>query len=794
MAYATDYDLWVGGKQVTSSIEKDVFGDGKVSYSPGTAGNPGTLTLNGYSYSGKGYDYTKYNTYGAGIYTDNSSLKIVLNGDNSVIVSGNSTGNYGFSINGNLIIEGSGNLTATGGVEAAGSSGIFVMQKLTIDGGNVSANGQNGIYVANDLTINSGNITAIGNKYGITIYSGNAYINGGNVTASGNGNNGYGIYAANGLTISGGKVSATGNEHGINAGSGSNYVDIVDDGTVIAAGGTKSIFGIVHNTKIGTGWTDKEGTEGEEQISVSTGQNLSFRKVQFPEELDPATVSVAPKAKTLTYTGSAQELVTAGTTDDGTMQYALGVNGTTAPTTGYTSSIPSGTNSGIYYVWFKAKGNTGYTDSTPGCVQVTIGKAEPVVTTPTAKTLTYTGSAQELVNAGKATGGTMQYALGTKDAATGSYTTSIPTKTDAGTYYVWYKVKGDENHSDAAPAGPVTVTINAAGLKILCDPENGGRVEQVSFGEDYVGYTAIPAEGWKFLKWTYNANVSGIGPQEFSGKDAFFMFTATDIVAHFVKGDDEIVTITLDAAGGTGTMAPVQIEKGSQYTFPKSSFIPPADKVFAHWKIGEKPYAVNDVITVNADLTVTAVWTEEKSEEEKSEDKDSKIVSVGLTSVPDGLKDKFSSIKDLKSALLRALSSKGTFAGEENTVFYDVVLMVRRNGGDWVPATKEDFEDGPLTVKLEYPAGTGMNTHNFTVVHMFTVNTPGEVEIPAVTKKEDGIYVNLDGLSPVAISWTKIDEKAIDSLPQTGDTERPLIYGLVALAACIGVGLLIKKK
>ncbi len=418
--------------------------------------------------------------------------------------------------------------------------------------------------------------------------------------------------------------------------------------------------------------------------------------------------------------------------------------------------------------------------------------AATVTRAPAANNLTYTGSAQKLVTAGEATGGEMQYALG--DNATtapdaSAFTASIPAKTDAGTYYVWYKVKGDENHSDAAPAGPVTVTINAAGLKILCDPENGGRVELVSSGEDYVGYTAIPAEGWKFQKWTYNANVSGIGPQEFSGKDAFFMFTATDVVAHFVKGDDEIVTITFDAAGGTGTMAPVQIEKESKYTFPNSSFIPPADKAFAHWKIGEKSYAVNETITVNADLTVTAVWTEEKSE-----DKESKIVQNGLTSVPDELKNKFSSVKDLKDALLRAILSKGMFASEENSVFYDVVLMVRRNGGSWERATKEDFEDGPLTVKLEYPAGTGKNTHNFTVVHMFTANTPGKIETPAVTKKEDGIYVNLDGLSPVAISWTKIDEKAIDSLPQTGDTERPLIYGLVALAACIGVGLLIKKK
>ena len=46
----------------------------------------------------------------------------------------------------------------------------------------------------------------------------------------------------------------------------------------------------------------------------------------------------------------------------------------------------------------------------------------------------------------------MQYALGTKDAATEPYTTSIPTATKAGTYYVWYKVKGDENHIDTEPA------------------------------------------------------------------------------------------------------------------------------------------------------------------------------------------------------------------------------------------------------------------------------------------------------------------------------------------------------
>ena len=59
--------------------------------------------------------------------------------------------------------------------------------------------------------------------------------------------------------------------------------------------------------------------------------------------------------------------------------------------------------------------------------------APTIKTQPEAKTLTYNGQAQELVTAGTVEGGTMQYALGTKDAATEEYTESIPTATNAGT-------------------------------------------------------------------------------------------------------------------------------------------------------------------------------------------------------------------------------------------------------------------------------------------------------------------------------------------------------------------------
>ena len=90
---------------------------------------------------------------------------------------------------------------------------------------------------------------------------------------------------------------------------------------------------------------------------------------------------------------------------------------------------------------------------------LTVNKVDSTAATVTANTLIYTAL---VTVTGEATGGTMQYALGTKDAATEEYTTSIPAATNAGTYYVWYKVVGDENHTDTEAACiPVTVAKKA---------------------------------------------------------------------------------------------------------------------------------------------------------------------------------------------------------------------------------------------------------------------------------------------------------------------------------------------
>lgn len=116
-----------------------------------------------------------------------------------------------------------------------------------------------------------------------------------------------------------------------------------------------------------------------------------------------------------------------------------------------------------------AKGYEEYATAT-GTVTIKVNKADPAFIAPTAQeNLTYTGQEQALIIAGsvKDDGPTMQYSL----KEDGTYSQDIPTGTDAGTYTVWYRVFGDANHNDTAPAS-VTVRI---GKKPL--PITGGTAE-----------------------------------------------------------------------------------------------------------------------------------------------------------------------------------------------------------------------------------------------------------------------------------------------------------------------------
>lgn len=98
--------------------------------------------------------------------------------------------------------------------------------------------------------------------------------------------------------------------------------------------------------------------------------------------------------------------------------------------------------------------STNYEDITLTVNVNATDKLVPTVTAPTANALTYNGSEQALVTAGKTTGGTMLYRLGDS-----KWSEKIPTAKNAGKYTVWYKVQGNTEYADVAEQS-LTVTVS----------------------------------------------------------------------------------------------------------------------------------------------------------------------------------------------------------------------------------------------------------------------------------------------------------------------------------------------
>ena len=201
---------------------------------------------------------------------------------------------------------------------------------------------------------------------------------------------------------------------------------------------------------------DKAGTY---LVSIQGTGSYSGVKTNITYTVNKINATItAPTAKILTYTGSAQELVNAGSATGGTLEYSL--DGTT-----YGTAIPKGTDAKTYTVYYRVTADANHNDVAAASIGVTIGKANATVTAPTAMTgLVYTGSPQVLINAGNVTNGVMLYSLDNN-----TYSTTIPTGTNAGNYGVWYKVVGNTGYNDVAPV-KLTVTIAKATVTVAYLP------------------------------------------------------------------------------------------------------------------------------------------------------------------------------------------------------------------------------------------------------------------------------------------------------------------------------------
>ena len=161
-----------------------------------------------------------------------------------------------------------------------------------------------------------------------------------------------------------------------------------------------------------------------------------------PKTVSSPAITLSPES--CTYDGTAKE--PAVTVKDGT---------TTIPESEYDVSYSDNTNAGTATVTVSDKEGGNYVVS--GEKTFTIAKAESAFTAPLAVTdLIYTGDEQELVTWGITEDGTMEYSLDGN-----SYSEDIPTAVNVGSYTVYWRITGDNNHSDKAPSA-LTVSIAKA--------------------------------------------------------------------------------------------------------------------------------------------------------------------------------------------------------------------------------------------------------------------------------------------------------------------------------------------
>lgn len=273
-------------------------------------------------------------------------------------------------------------------------------------------------------------------------------------------------------------------------------------------------------------------------VAATANYDGAEKTVEFKIGRANAALTTIPTAvANLVYTGGALDLITAGVADGGTMQYKLGGNGT------WSSDIPTATNAGEYTVYYKVLGDDNHSDIAEANVTIGIAKAASTFgKLPQALDLSYTGAAQELLSAGETTCGKIWYKLGN-----GEWTNEIPTATEAKTYYVYYKIVGDNNHNDLIvdeTEERLTITISRAADSIYFSLDN----VTVRCGDPVPELTATSTSGTA-VTFTYSDNGNDyytkeqLGDFTFTCGTTYYVKAAVADSANYI-GAEKVLTIT----------------------------------------------------------------------------------------------------------------------------------------------------------------------------------------------------------------------------------------------------------
>lgn len=121
------------------------------------------------------------------------------------------------------------------------------------------------------------------------------------------------------------------------------------------------------------------------------------------------------------------------------------------------------------------------------------------------------------------------------------------------------------------------------------------------------GSSFIAPDGKEFDGWLVNGVKKNPG-------DKILVTSDLTITAQWRNKAPEQATVSFSPGEGSGTMADEKVNIGSNYTLPANGFTPPKGKEFKAWNVSGQEKQPGDVIQINANVTIKAIWKEKEPE------------------------------------------------------------------------------------------------------------------------------------------------------------------------------------
>lgn len=217
-----------------------------------------------------------------------------------------------------------------------------------------------------------------------------------------------------------------------------------------------------------------------------------------------------------------------------------------------------------------------------------------IITPPTAKSLTYNGETQELVNEGVANNGTMYYAVTSDNVkpSIDAFDISIPSGINVGTYYVWYYAKGIGEYNDSnsynvlvtITKGNFTPTITIEGWSQGSTPNDPSVANNISEGEVTIEYKESSADDSEYTTTkpttagTYVARLTIAETENYNEATATTTFTISEPAVNYYwyAGVTDKVSFTTSDLTQSTTTKPTTLTFAAAYGNDYQTFVYPS--------------------------------------------------------------------------------------------------------------------------------------------------------------------------------------------------------------------------